>query len=114
MWSLLHHGSLFLAAILSAAAALVLQLKSLTWSTNTRADVAAILAASAAVIGVISSAGGFGKKWRTNRLTKSKLEQLSVYLMNPNCDLEMVERELIAMVKVHHEGIISSESSGEE
>jgi hypothetical protein len=112
IWSLLHHGSLFLAAVLSAAAALVLQLNSLNWTADTKADVAAILAASAAVMGVISTAGGFGKKWRTNRLTKSKLQQLSVYLMSPSCDLEKVEQELIGMVKVHHEGIVSSESSG--
>jgi len=109
MWSVAHHGSLFLAALLSAAAALVLQLKSITWSADTKADAAAVLAASAAVLGGISSAGGFARKWRTNRLTRSKLEQLNLYLMDPDCDLKMVERELVEMVKVHNEGILSGE-----
>jgi hypothetical protein len=110
MWSVMHHGSLFAAAILSAAAALVLQLKSLTWNADLRADVATVLAALAAVIGVISSAGGFATKWRTNRLTRSKLEQLSIHLMDPSCDLGMVKRELIDMLRAHNEGIVAGDA----
>ena len=87
LWSAVHHGFAFGAAILSAAAALLLQLKSLNFTEAGRADAAAALAAIASLVGVISVSGGFAKKWRANRITKGTLEQLQIDLMDPACDL---------------------------
>jgi hypothetical protein len=106
LWSLLHHGFVFSAAVLSALAALTLQLKSIGWEAATRADVAAGLAAIASLVGVISASGGFGDKWRANRLTKGTLEQLQIELMDPACDLSRIRTELKDMKRVHHLAIL--------
>ena len=105
-WSLLHHGFTFSAAILSALAALTLQLNSLPWSQTTRADIAAGLAAAASLIGVISISGAFGKKWRANRLTRSTLDRLSIDLTDPDCDIAAVRTALKEMKRVHDLAIV--------
>ena len=102
LWSAVHHGLTFGAAILSASAALLLQLKSLSVTETGRADAAAALAAIASVIGVISASGGFSKKWRANRLTKGTLQQSQIDLMDPNCDLAQVRAAQKEMWRVHH------------
>jgi hypothetical protein len=96
LWSLLYHGFVFSASILSALAALTLQLKSVNWEPSLRADIAAGLAGIASLVGVISVSGGFGQKWRANRLTKG----------TPDCDLSKVRVQLIEMKRVHHLAIL--------
>jgi len=102
LWSLLHHGFVFGAVILSAAAALVLQLKSILLTTEQRSDIATVLTAIASVVGVISVSGAFAQKWRTNRLTKGTLEQIEIDLMDPNCDYRKLLEELKEMKRIHH------------
>lgn len=94
LWSALHHGFTFSAIILSAAAALILQLESVGMEDATRTDVAAVLAAAASLIGIISTSGGFARKWRANRITKGTLEQIQIELLNPECDLDQVRAGL--------------------
>src|SRR5262249_18384519 len=106
LWSAVHHGSTFGAAILSAGAALLLQPKSLHVGDGGRAEAAGALAAAASLIGVISVSGAFAKKWRANRLTKGTLEQLQIDLMNPTCDLAKVRAALKEMKQVHHLAIL--------
>ncbi len=109
LWSAVHHTFIFGAAILSALAALTLQLKSLTLQPDTRTDVATGLAALAALIGVISASGGFGKKWRANRITKGTLEQIQIELMDPSCDLSKIISELKEMKRIHHLAIVGED-----
>ena len=106
LWSTVHHGFAFGAAVLSAAAALLLQLKSLDLAEAARADAAAALAAIASLVGVISASGGFAKKWRANRITKGTLEQLQIELMDPTCDLGKIRAALKEMKRVHHLAIV--------
>lgn len=112
LWSAVHHGFLFGAAILSAGAALLLQLNSLGLSEVQKADIASILASAAALIGVISVSGGFAKKWRTNRITKGTLEQLQIDLMDPSCDLNEIREALKEMKRLHHLGVVDDGSAG--
>jgi hypothetical protein len=111
LWSGVHHGFLFGAAILSAAAALLLQLQSLSLQDAQKADIASVLAAAASLIGVISISGGFGKKWRTNRMTKATLEQLQIDLMDRDCDLVKVREALKEMKRAHHMGVVDDASA---
>ena len=76
---------------------LVLQLKTLPWAPDTRADVAAVLAMIASFLGAIIASGGFERKWRINRLTKSTLEQLQISLMDPEADPAKIRKELKSM-----------------
>lgn len=108
-WSALHHCFLFGAAILSAAAALTLQLKTLSLAEQSRADLATVFAALASLIGVISVSGGFARKWRANRMTKAALEQIEIDLMDPNCDPRKIRALLAEMKRIHHLAIVGDE-----
>ena len=110
LWSLLHHGFLFGASILSAAAALTLQLKSIKLDDPSRNDLAAGFAAISSLLGIISVSGNLAKKWRANRITKSVLERLEIDLMNPQCDLTQVRKELKEMKLVQNIAIVGEMS----
>ncbi|WP_233810278.1 hypothetical protein [Paraburkholderia sp. HP33-1] len=106
LWSLLYHGFVFGAAILSAAAALILQLKSISIEPTSRTDLATALAAISSLLAVISASGGFAAKWRANRITKGTLEQIQIDLMDPACDLADIREQLKRMKQVHNLAIV--------
>jgi len=101
-WSFVLNASRFSAAALSAAAAAVLQLKSIPWSEATRADVGAILAAVATLIVVFSAVGGFERKWRANRVMKGSLTELNIQMTDPSCDLGAVRKQLIEISRLRN------------
>ena len=105
-WSFAHHGTLFSAAILSAAAALVLQLKSLPFSDSSRSDWATILAAVASLVSVISVTGAFAAKWCVNRITRMTLESLRLDMMASDPDLDAIREQLKAMWQLHNSVIV--------
>lgn len=111
LWSLLYHSFVFGASILSALAALTLQLKSISWESAVRADIAAGLSAIASVIGVMSVSGGFGQKWRANRVTKGTLEEIQIRLLDPGCDLQKIRTDLQEMKRQHHSAIIAGDQA---
>jgi hypothetical protein len=112
LWSIAHHSFLFGAAILSAAAALILQLKS-GISDPARSDWASVCAAIASVIGVVSAIGGFDRKWRTNRLTKARLEELQIDLMQDDFDSAKLRDDIKTMIRAHHAGIVGGGATPE-
>jgi len=105
MWSALYHGSLYLSAICSATAALILKLDYLKGSKY-QSDLSAILAGAGAIIATLTAAGSFHRKWRVNRTSKSGLEQLRIDLSDPKTDAEKIRMRLKEMVQKHDEGII--------
>jgi hypothetical protein len=106
LWSFVHHGTLFGAAALSAAAALVLQLKTcLPLNPGKCSDLATVLSASASLIGVISASGAFGAKWRANRATKGKLNELQLEMMKEAPDVNAVIEQLKSMWRLHNSRI---------
>jgi hypothetical protein len=74
-WSVAFHGCVFLAAGASAAAALILKLDRFK-DNPSRNDIAACLAAFAALLPLISASGNFSQKWTTNRATRAALSDL--------------------------------------
>lgn len=104
-WSTAHHGSLFLAALLSVAAALLLKLESLQ-ELQTRADIAAILAAVAGLLGTIAATGGFQRKWRANRLSRGRISQLQIDLTDAGADLTAIRAELKSILTAHDNSIV--------
>ena len=105
MWSALYHGALYLSAISSASAALILKLDFLKGS-NYQNDLSAILAGAGAIIATLTAAGSFHRKWRVNRSSRSALEQLRIDLSNPEMDGEKIRTSLKEIVRKHDEGII--------
>ena len=108
-WSALYHSFIFGAAVLSAAAALTLQLKTLNLSEPGRADLATVFAALASLIGVISVSGGFARKWRANRMTKAALEEIEIDIMDPSYGLGKIRARLAEMKRIHHLSIVGDE-----
>ena len=110
-WSFVLNATRFSAAALSAAAAAVLQLKTIPWSEATRADVAAVLAAAATLLGVLSALGSFERKWRANRLMKGSLAELNIQMTDPSCDLGAIRKQLIEITRLRNLEIIGEPSA---
>jgi hypothetical protein len=104
MWSIAHHSSLYLGAILSAAAALVLKMDFLKGRSYTT-DLAASGAAIASLLSTIAAAGGFDRKWRANRISRGKVDELRIDLSDQNADLKAIRDRLKAIIDAHDQGI---------
>ena len=74
-WSFAHHSTLYISVISSAAAAIIPQLQGFT-NEALQKNLTSILAGLAAVLISLGTAGNFGRKWRANRISKGKAEQL--------------------------------------
>src|SRR5215813_924488 len=97
-WSAAHHSSLYLAAGFSAASALMLKLDSLKqWQYIT--DVAATVSAVAALLGTFAASGGFERKWRANRISRGKIEELRIDLTDDSADAKAVRERLKAIIE---------------
>jgi hypothetical protein len=108
LWSTAHHGSLFLAAALSAAAALILKLDSLAeWSGRT--DLAATVSALAALLGTLAASGGFQRKWRANRQGRGKLDQLLIDLSADGADATKARAELKEIIAHEDQAVLGLE-----
>lgn len=107
LWSFLHHSFLFGTAILSTSAAVILQLKA-TGNETLQKDIASILAAFAALSGVIAASGAFERKWRTCRSTRSRLMELEIDLTPQNAASDEFKERYKAIWGDHEQGITGS------
>jgi hypothetical protein len=106
-WSTAHHSSLYLAAGLSGASALLLKLDSLKqWHYAT--DVAAVASAVAALLGTIAASGGFERKWRANRLSRGKVEELRIDLADDSADAKTMRDRLKAIIVAEDQAVVGS------
>ena len=104
----LHHTFLFGGAVLSASAAVVLQLDDPQLPISAT-NLATVLASAAAVTTAIAGSGGFERKWRTNRLIKVRLQQLDVDLTNPEVKGANIRQDLKDIAQLRYEGIVGLE-----
>lgn len=74
-WSFAHHSTLYISIISSAAAAIIPQLQGFS-NEALQKNLTSILAGLAALLISLGTSGGFGRKWRANRISKGKTEQL--------------------------------------
>lgn len=79
-WSGVYFTCVFGSAFLSAFAGLVLKLDSLSAHPNVRNDLAAGSAMIAALLITLSTVGEFQRKWQSNRLAASAMENLAFEL----------------------------------
>ena len=80
-WSFAYFGCLFGAAFASALAGVVLKLDVLKNRPALKNDMAAALAATAALLITLSTSGDFQRKWQANRLAADAMENLSYDLL---------------------------------
>ena len=74
-WSGVYWGLTFVAALLSALAALVLKVETFVRNEATKKDLAALLSVAAALMITISTSGDFQRKWQANRIAAAELER---------------------------------------
>ena len=75
VWSGVYWGCAWLSGILSALAGIVLKLESISIDEKIKKDVAALLAASAALLITISTSGDFQRKWQATRGASTDIEK---------------------------------------
>jgi len=74
-WSGIYWGCTFVAAALSALAALILKLETVIQNEGAKKDLAALFAVVAALLITISTSGDFQRKWQANRIAAAELEK---------------------------------------
>jgi hypothetical protein len=110
-WSFAYHVTLFGAALLSLAAGFVVQLKSPIFSPTANETLATILAFVAAAFNGVSAVGGFEMKWRANRLSRGRIEDLKLDLKDPDADLRGARNRLKAIRRAHDLEILGGSST---
>ena len=113
LWSAVHHSFLFGGAVLSAVAAIVLQLE-LPISEISATNLATLIAGAAALTSTIAASGGFARKWRTNRLIKVRLLQLEIDLINPEVESANVRQDLKDITQLRYDGIVGPEREAKD
>jgi len=107
-WSVAHNGSVLLAAVLGASAALVLKVDFFKGKVYQN-DAAALCAALASLLTVIDTSGGFNRKWIANRATRANLQELQIDLLAPapseNPQIGEATRRLKEIVSNHNRTI---------
>ena len=106
-WSGVYHGCLFISIIASAVATLFLKLEIL--KNTYQSDIAASLALLAAILTAMTAEGGFNRKWRANRVSRSLTEQLRTDTSDPAIDGAQIRKRLNEIIRRHDEGIIGPE-----
>lgn len=106
-WSALHHGALYLAAILSTASALLLK-SDFVHDIANKGDIAAACSAVAALFGTLAAAGGFQRKWQANRIDRGEIEQIRLDLASDTAALDDIRARLKALIERHDKSITGS------
>lgn len=103
-WSTIQLTLLYISAVASAGAALILKsdfLKGTTYQT----DWAALLAILAAILTIITAVGGFNRKWRVNRFSKRDAELLELELIKTEVNPDVIRKRLEEIIRKHDAGI---------
>jgi hypothetical protein len=106
LWSLAHHGVLFGSAIASASAAVIVQLQDLPIRVAlSPTDLSTLLAALAALLATTAAVGGFERKWRANRVSRTRMELLQERLEANLIDIDKALDEYSCILNKHDAAI---------
>ena len=94
LWSGVHHVSLFGSIICSVFATAQIQIFE-------NPNYASVLATMAAVLTGIATSGGFERKWRSNRLSRSRGDCFLVDIDSDDADLAEVKKRYKEAIKKH-------------
>ena len=103
-WSAAHHGIQYFSIIASGSAAVILQI------SPDRTVPAALLAASAAILTALAKGSGFDRKWRANRISRSRTERLLLEPLESEVDLKKVRKSLQDIIQKQDEAIVGEET----
>lgn len=105
-WSAAHHSSIYGSIVCSVVAGALLQVKGMD------AGYAAVLTSIAAALSSAAAAGGFQRKWRSNRLSRSRVDGLLIDLEADDADLPKLSRQLKAIIAEHDREVVRDEGNG--
>jgi hypothetical protein len=93
-WSTVHHLALFGSIVCSVIAGAVIQFAA--WE-----NITTLLTSLAAILTGIAASGGFERKWRSNRLSRSAADRLLLDLESDNCELKEIRGKFKQAIKKH-------------
>jgi len=108
-WSIAHHVSLFGSIICSLVAGAMLQL-----NQTGHTGLAALFTSIAAALTGIATSGGFERKWRSNRLSRSRVDGLLIDLEDHSISAAQIATELKAIINSHDFEIVNEKRSAKE
>ncbi|AHK17495.1 MAG: hypothetical protein VB954_04130 [Thalassolituus sp.] len=92
-WSFAHHLVLFGSIIASVLAGTLIQIN--------MTQHASLLTTLAAVLTAIAASGGFERKWKSNRLSRSRADRMLLALDDDEADLHDVRAQLAQAIEKH-------------
>lgn len=104
-WSFVYHITVFGSIICSVAAGALLQVKSVDL-----VGFSSVLTSMAAVLTSLAAAGGFERKWRSNRLSRSRVDCLLIDLEAENPDIPDLAKQLKDIILKHDQEIVKMEA----
>lgn len=103
-WSFVYHVAAFGSIICSVAAGALLQVKSVDL-----VGFSSVLTSIAAVLTSLAATGGFERKWRINRLSRSRIDGLLIDLEAENPDIPDLAKQLKDIILKHDQEILKME-----
>jgi hypothetical protein len=98
-WNGVHHLSLFGSIVCSIIAVAQIQIFN-------HPDFASVLTAIAAALTGIASSGGFERKWRSNRLSRSKADCLLIDIDCEDANLKEIRKQYKSAIEKHDLDIV--------
>ena len=108
-WSVAHHGALFSSIACSIGAGAVLEL-----GKDHQTGFAMVLTSLAAALTGIAASGGFARKWRSNRLSRSRLDILLIDIQIDSADIGSLTGRLKGILSAHDIEIVGDKGSPED
>jgi hypothetical protein len=105
-WSFANHLALFGATIISVAIGFIVQIKTPLFENLSNESLLTILAFCAAALSALAAAGGFDRKWRANRLSRGRLDELRIDFMDSNVDLRSIRETLKDILRMHDQEVL--------
>ena len=108
IWSVAHHVTVFLPIICSVLAGALLQLKltDLRFAGLDQTGIATVLTSIAAALTSLSAAGGFDRKWRSNRLSRGRIDRLLLDAESDAPNIPDLTNQLKEVIAKHDEEIV--------
>jgi hypothetical protein len=104
-WSMIHHVTLFGSIFCSVTAGALLQEKN-----DAHIGYAAVLTSVAAALTSLAAAGGFERKWRSNRLSRSRIDCLLIDIEADTPDILDLANQLKDIIAKHDGEIVREET----
>jgi hypothetical protein len=105
-WSFVNYLALFGAAIISVAIGYIVQIKTPLLENLSNENISTILAFCAAALSALAATGGFDRKWRAARLSRGRLDELRIDLMDSNADLRTIREHLKSIIIMHDQEVL--------